>query len=69
MLTSSGPSRSSGLRKGGSSIEGPDLGQTGEGFDHPTVAVDSVPLTEPPSPFGKGKNKVSEIRYLAVLTT
>ena len=63
MLTSSGPSISSGLRIGGSSTEGPDLGKTGEGFDHPTVAVYSVPLTELPSPFGKGKNKVSEIRY------
>ena len=49
---------------GGSSAEDPDLGQTGEGFDRPTIIVDRVPLVGPPSPSGKGKRKVSEIRYL-----
>ena len=51
------------LRIRGSSFEEPDLGQIGEGFGSPTIVVDRVPLAGPPSPFGKGKNKVSEIRY------
>ena len=63
MRTSFGPNRSSGMRIGGSSTDGPDLGQTGEGSGCPVIAVDRVPLAGPPSPLGKGKNKVSEIRY------
>ena len=63
MRTSFGPSRSSGLRIGGSSTEGSDLGQTGGGSDRLTLVVDQVPLARPPSPYSKGKNNVSEIRY------
>ena len=63
MRTSSGPNRSSGLRIGGSSTEEPDLGQTGEGSGRSAIVVDCVPLAGPPSPSGKGKSKVSEIRY------
>ena len=63
MRTSSGPTRSSGLCIGGSSVKEPDLGQTGEGFDRSTIVVDRVPLVGPPSLSGKGKSKVSEIRY------
>ena len=64
MRTSSGPSRPSGLRIGGSSAEGSNLGQIGGGFGRPTIVVDRVPLASPPSPYGKGKGKVNEIRYL-----
>ena len=64
MCTSSGPSRSSGLRIGGSSAEEPDLGQIGERSGCPAIVVDRVPLVRPPSLPGKGKSKVSEIRYL-----
>ena len=64
MHTSSEPNRSSGLRIGGSSIEEPDLGQTGEGSSRLAVVVNRVPPTGPPSPSGKGKSKVSEIKYL-----
>ena len=64
MCTFSGPSRPSGLRIGGSSIEGLDLGHIGGGSDRPAMVVDRVPLAGPPSPRGKGKEgKVSEIRY------
>ena len=40
MRTSSGPSRPSGLRIGGSSTEGSDLGQIGGGFGHLAIVVD-----------------------------
>ena len=63
MRTFSGPSRPFGLRIGGSYVEGSDLGQIGGGFDSPAIVVDRVPLAGPPSPYGKGKGKVSEIRY------
>ena len=63
MRTSSRPSRPSGLRIGGSSIEGSDLGQIRGGSGRPVLVVDRVPLAGPPSPHGKGKGKVSEIRY------
>ena len=48
---------------GGSSTEEPDLGQISEGSSRPTLVVDCVPPVGPPSMFGKGKSKVSEIRY------
>ena len=63
MRTFSRPNRSSGLPIGGSSAEEPDLGQTSEGSGCPAIVVDRVPLVGPPSPFGKGKGKISEIRY------
>ena len=64
MRTSSGPTRSSGLCIGGKSAEEPDLGQTNEGSGHPALIVYRVPSAGPPSSSGKGKGKVSEIRYL-----
>ena len=64
MCTSSGLSLPSGLRIGGSSAEGSDLGKIGGGSDRPAIVVDWVPLAGPPSPYSKGKGKVSEIRYL-----
>ena len=63
MCTSSGPSRPSSLRIRGSSAEGSDLGHIGGGSNRPTIVVDRVPSTSPLSPYGKGKGKVSEIRY------
>ena len=51
------------LRIGGSSPEEPDLGKTGEGSGCPAIVVDRVPLAGPPSPSGKGKSKVSKIKY------
>ena len=43
MRTSSGPTRSSGLRIRGSSVEEPDLGQTGEGSDvKPLLSIVSL---------------------------
>ena len=63
MCTSSGSSRPSGLRIRGSSTEGSDLEQIGGGSDRPAIVVNRVPLASPPSPHGKGKGKVSEIRY------
>ena len=63
MRTPSGSSRPSGLRIGGSSTEGSDLEQIGGGFGRPAIVVNRVPLATPPSPNGKGKGKVSEIRY------
>ena len=64
MRTSSGPSHHSGLRIGGSSTEGSNLGQIGGGFDRPAIVINRVPLAGPPSSYGKGKGKVNEIRYL-----
>ena len=63
MYTSSGPSRPSGLRIGGSSAEGSGLRQIGGGSGRLVIVVNQVPLTGPTSPYGKGKGKVSEIRY------
>ena len=59
MRTSSGPTRSSGLRIVGNYAEEPDLGQIGEGFGRPALVVNHVPSAVPPSPSGKGKGKVS----------
>ena len=59
MRTSSGPSRPSDLRIGGSSTEGSDLGQIGGGSGRPAIVVDRISLAGPPSPHGKGKGKVS----------
>ena len=63
MRTSFGPSRLSGLRIGGSFTEGSDLGQIGGGSGHPAIVIDRVPSAGPLSPYGKGKGKVSKIRY------
>ena len=40
MRTSSRPNCPSGLRIGGSSAEGSDLGQIGGGFGHPAIIID-----------------------------
>ena len=63
MRTSSGLSHPSGLRIGGSYAKESYLGQIGGGSDCPTIVVDRVPLVGPPSPYDKGKGKVSEIKY------
>ena len=62
ICTSYRPSHPSGLRIGGSSTEGSDLGQIG-GFGRPAIVVDRVLLAGPLSPHGKDKGKVSEIKY------
>ena len=69
MRTSSRPNRSSGLRRGGSSAEELDLGQTSEGSGDPAIVVDRVPLAGPPSPSSKGKSRSVRSGTLAVLTT
>ena len=51
------------MRIGGSFAEEPDLRQPGEGSGGSAIVVDLVPLAGPSSPSGKGKSKVSEIRY------
>ena len=63
MRTSSRPSRPFGLRIGGSSTKGSNLGQIGGGSNRLDIVVDRVPLVGPHSPHGKGKGKVSKIRY------
>ena len=63
MRTSFGPSCPSGLRIGGSSTEGSDLRQIRGGSGCPAIVVDRVPLAGSPPSHGKGKGKVSEIRY------
>ena len=63
MRTSSGLNRSFGQCIGGRPTEESDLGHTGGGSDRPTIIIDQVPLTGPLSPYGKGKSKISEIRY------
>ena len=56
MRASSGSSHSTDLRIRDGPVEGSESGQMGGEFDQ-------VPLGGPPSPFGKGKGKVSNIRY------
>ena len=63
MHTSSVSNLSSGLCIGGSSTKEPDLWQICEGSGCPALVVDRVPPVGPPSLSGKGKSKVSEIRY------
>ena len=63
MRTPLGLSRPPVLCIRGSSAEEPNLWQTGEGSGRPAIVVDRVPLAGPPSPSGKGKSKVGEIRY------
>ena len=63
MCTPLGLNRPPVLGIGGSSVEEPDLGQTGEGSGRPVIVADGVHLAGPPSPSGKGKSKVNEIRY------
>ena len=63
MRTSSRPNRSSGLRLGGRPTEESKLRQIGDGSGSLAAVVDRTPLADHPSPFGKGKGKVNEIRY------
>ena len=63
MRTSSGPNRSFGLRMGGRPVEEFESRRTGNGSGSLAVMVDSAPLVDHPSPFGKGKGRISEIRY------
>ena len=63
MRTSSGPNRSSGLRIGGRPVEESKLRRTGEGSGNLSAVVDRAPPMGHPSPPGKGKGKISEIKY------
>ena len=63
MCASSGPSRPVGLRIEGRPIEESESRRTGDGFGIPTIVVVRVlPVCYLPPP-GKGKVKISEIRY------
>ena len=63
LYISMGPSRSSVLRIGSNSIEASGSGQTSGESDSLAVVVHQDAPREPPSPLGKGKDKISEIRY------
>ena len=63
MRTSSGPNRSFGLRLGGRPVEESESRRTGGGSCSLPAMVNRAPLADHPSPFGKGKGKVSDIRY------
>ena len=58
-----GPDRSSVLRIGSNSTEVSGSGRKGGESDSLAVVVRRVAPREPPFPFGKGKGKISEIRY------
>ena len=63
MRASFGSSRSVGLRIEGRLTEEPESGQTGSGLGSPaTVVAGVLPVGYLPPP-GKGKGKISEIRY------
>ena len=63
MRTSSGPNRSSGLHIGGRPAEEYESRWTGGGSGSLAAVVDRAPSAGHPSPPGKGKGKISEIRY------
>ena len=63
MHTSSGPNRSSGLLIGGRPAEESKSRRTSGGSGSLSVMVDRAPPVGHPSPHGKGKGKISEIRY------
>ena len=58
-----GLGRSSVLRIGSNPIEASGSGQTGGESDSLVVVVHRVTPGEPSFPLGKGKDKISEIRY------
>ena len=58
-----GPGCSSVLRIGSNPIEASGSGWTGDESDSLVVVVHRVTPEEPPFPLGKGKDKISEIRY------
>ena len=63
MHTSFGPNRSSGLCIGGRPAKVSRSRPTGGGSGNLVVVVDRAPSVGHPSPLGKGKGKVSEIKY------
>ena len=63
MHTSSRPKRSSGLRIRGRPVEESELRLTDGGSGSLVAMVDRAPPTDHPSSFGKGKGKISEIRF------
>ena len=58
-----GPDRSSVLRIGSNPTVASGSRRTGGEFDSLDVVVHRVAPGEPPFPLGKGKGKISEIRY------
>ena len=58
-----GPGRSSSLHIGGDSSEVSGLGRTGGESDCLAVVVLRDAPGEPPSPLGKGKDKIDEVKY------
>ena len=63
MRASLGSSRSTGLRIKDRPAEGFELGQMGGEFGSSSVVVVKVPRVDHPPLPGKGKGKISEIRY------
>ena len=63
MRTSFGPNRLSGLRIGGRPAKESKSRRTSGGSGSVVVVVDRAPPTGHPSPPGKGKGNISEIRY------
>ena len=63
MRTSFGPNRSFGLRIEGRPAEESKSRRTGDGSGSLAAVVDRAPPMSHPSPLGKGKGKISEIRY------
>ena len=63
MRTSSRPNSPSGLRIGGRPAEESESRRTDGGSCSLVVVVNRAPPASHPSPPGKGKGKVSEIRY------
>ena len=63
MRTSSRPNRSSGLRIEGRPAKEFESRRIGCGFGSLAAVVDRAPLADHPSPSGKCKGKISEIRY------
>ena len=63
MCTSTKPNRSSGLRIGGRPVEESESRWTSGGSGSLAIVVYRAPPIDYPSPSGKGKGKISEIRY------
>ena len=63
MSTSSGPNYSSGLRIGGRPAKESESRRTGGRSSNLVVVVDRAPPVGHLSPLGKGKGKISEIKY------
>ena len=63
MRTSSGPNCSSRLHIEGRPTEEFESRRTGRGSGNLAAVVDRAPSTGHPPPLGKGKGKISEIKY------